>query len=623
MKKLLTIFLFLFLIKTFAQQPNEMRAVWITNVDSYVLFNDINIINAMDYLDSLNINVIFPVVWNKGYTLYPSKIMDSLFNTPIWPTFTGKDPLKKIILEAHRHGIEVIPWFEFGFSSSYSQNGGHIISKFPGWAAKNSNGNLVVKNGFDWMAGTNPEVQNFMISLITEVIDNYDVDGIQGDDRLPAMPYEGGYDSATVAIYKFEHNGANPPGNPGDQNWRQWRADKLTEFLSRMRDSIKTRGKDFILSVSPSPYPFGYNEYLQDSPKWLQQGLVDNIIPQLYRQDISSYSFELTKALSYIPPDKKDIFFPGILAKVGSYLISPDLLLKSISANRQNNVNGESFFFYEAFTADNGKLGDTLRATYYAEDALLPYRNGNNWRPKAEIVNEDENGAVLSGNWEKKPVQGFNPNVYWTSDTSEASIKYSFNIVNEGWYQLYVYIVPNSLFTKQARYIAFSASDSTEIILNQQDQKNNGWTKLVDVYLHKGKQKVLKLDNKYLESGKYLLADAAMLMINRKLSPNIIISSAENEKLMTKVIDKYSLRQNYPNPFNPVTTIEYSIPKESKVSINVYDILGRRVRTLFDEVLAAGSYSVRFNGNGLASGVYFYELKADNYSSIKKLLLMK
>lgn len=68
------------------------------------------------------------------------------------------------------------------------------------------------------MAGTNPDVQNFLLSLIMEVIDNYDVDGVQGDDRLPAMPIEGGYDSITVAIYKSERSGSNPPSSYTDLN---------------------------------------------------------------------------------------------------------------------------------------------------------------------------------------------------------------------------------------------------------------------------------------------------------------------------------------------------------------------------------------------------------------------
>ena len=85
----------------------------------------------------------------------------------------------------------------------------------------------------------------------------------------------------------------------------------------------------------------------------------------------------------------------------------------------------------------------------------------------------------------------------------------------------------------------------------------------------------------------------------------------------------YSLSQNYPNPFNPSTTIEYSIPKSSFVSLKVYDVLGREVVTLVDEEKSQGNYLVVFNAKGLSSGIYFYRMQAENFVEIKKLILMK
>ena len=125
-----------------AQPLQQFRATWLTNVDSYVLATDNSIVEAVNYLIINWMNVIFPVVYNKGYTLYPSAVMDSFFNAPTIPdpSFQNRDFLDRLVIEAHRVGIEVIPWFEFGFSSSYSLNGGHIVAKFPDWALKNIQG---------------------------------------------------------------------------------------------------------------------------------------------------------------------------------------------------------------------------------------------------------------------------------------------------------------------------------------------------------------------------------------------------------------------------------------------------------------------------------------------------
>jgi len=93
----------------------------------------------------------------------------------------------------------------------------------------------------------------------------------------------------------------------------------------------------------------------------------------------------------------------------------------------------------------------------------------------------------------------------------------------------------------------------------------------------------------------------------------------------------FSLSQNYPNPFNPVTKIRFSIANSSPLSplqrgttsITVYDVTGREVRTLVNERLEPGMYEVTFDGNGLASGVYFYELRAEGYRETKRMVLIR
>lgn len=93
--------------------------------------------------------------------------------------------------------------------------------------------------------------------------------------------------------------------------------------------------------------------------------------------------------------------------------------------------------------------------------------------------------------------------------------------------------------------------------------------------------------------------------------------------LKDKLPSHFLLSQNYPNPFNPTTTIIYSIPKQSLVTLKIYDILGREITTLVNEEKIAGTYKIDFNALSLASGVYFYRLEAGIYISTKKLILLK
>ena len=85
----------------------------------------------------------------------------------------------------------------------------------------------------------------------------------------------------------------------------------------------------------------------------------------------------------------------------------------------------------------------------------------------------------------------------------------------------------------------------------------------------------------------------------------------------------FALSQNYPNPFNPTTQIKYSVPQHGYVSLKIYNLLGAEVATLFVGIRESGYYVATFNGDGLASGVYFYRMQANNFVETKKLILLK
>jgi hypothetical protein len=85
----------------------------------------------------------------------------------------------------------------------------------------------------------------------------------------------------------------------------------------------------------------------------------------------------------------------------------------------------------------------------------------------------------------------------------------------------------------------------------------------------------------------------------------------------------YNLKQNYPNPFNPVTNISFDIPKSGLVTLKVYNILGKEIATLVNEVKNPGSYLVDFNASDLSSGVYFYKLETGGFSAVKRMILVK
>lgn len=95
------------------------------------------------------------------------------------------------------------------------------------------------------------------------------------------------------------------------------------------------------------------------------------------------------------------------------------------------------------------------------------------------------------------------------------------------------------------------------------------------------------------------------------------------EPVSGNIPSDFELNQNYPNPFNPSTTINFSIPVEAFVTLDVYNAIGQKVASLVNEDKSAGTYNVDFNASNLTSGIYFYKISAGNFTETKKMILMK
>lgn len=188
----------------------KVRGIWITNVNSDILQPVVDIDTFKSEVDKYikrlaqtGFNVVFPVVWWGGYTLFQSKEMMQRFpeQHQIDPHYADTDPLQAIVDAAHRHYMKVIPWFEFGFGSSNIDSYEHgeddyILKEKPSFAAKRAEDKAQdlykpASQKFRWMNAFNPKVQEFIEALILEVCQEYEIDGIQGDERLPAFPAEG------------------------------------------------------------------------------------------------------------------------------------------------------------------------------------------------------------------------------------------------------------------------------------------------------------------------------------------------------------------------------------------------------------------------------------------------
>ena len=329
-------------------QKTEIRGVWITNIDSEVLFSKSATKAAVNRLENLNFNTLYPTVWQGGYTLYPSQVAQQVFGKSLDPTpgLQGRDFLQEIISEAHQKGLTIIPWFEFGFMAPADSE---LARLHPNWLSKRRDGTTIKMQGKYprvWLNPFHPEVQKFILDLVMEIVTKYDIDGIQFDDHF-GLPAEFGYDDFTVKLYEKELPGLYPPDDYQETFWVRWRADKINNFMERISKEIKAIKPDCIISVSPNPLHFALPAYLQDWLTWKTEKWIDEIVLQIYRRDIKRFIKELERtevklAKNHIP------FAIGILSGLKNNSTPITTIEEQVEAVRQRNFAGVSFFFYES-----------------------------------------------------------------------------------------------------------------------------------------------------------------------------------------------------------------------------------------------------------------------------------
>nr|WP_245927704.1 glycoside hydrolase family 10 protein [Aphanothece hegewaldii] len=330
-------------------QSSELRGVWLTNIDSDILFSEQKLSDSIVTLKELNFNTLYPTVWNWGYTLYPSKVAKQAIGIEIDPTesLQKRDILQEILDQGHRKRMTVIPWFEFGFMAPADSE---LAKRHPEWLTQRKDKSTIWLEGKVhqrvWLNPLDSNVQKFITDLVLELIDNYDVDGIQFDDHF-GYPSDFGYDPLTVQLYQQEHQGKLPPTNHLDKDWIQWRADKITEYMEQLVQTIRLRTSKVIISVSPNPQAFSLESYLADWHKWEKKGLIDELVIQVYRSKKEDYLRELQSKELQIAKARIPVGI-GILAGLKGRPVNRKNITEQVTIARENGFAGVSFFFYES-----------------------------------------------------------------------------------------------------------------------------------------------------------------------------------------------------------------------------------------------------------------------------------
>ncbi len=350
------------------QRPHqEVRGVWMTSNDMSILGDHTKVQDAMSQLNRLNFNTVYPVAWNSGYVMYPSAVAYQAGIQPfVFRGREGQDIMADVIAQGHRQGLLVMPWFEFGFMAPATSE---LALNHPDWLTQKRDGDQVsisAAGEVAWLNPFRPEVQQFITSLLVELVTQYDVDGIQFDDHM-SLPSEFGYDSYTVALYTKETKKV-PPTDALDPAWVKWRSDKITAFMVSLHKAVKAQKPNAIFSISPNYYDFAYHLHLQDWRAWVKQGVADELIVQVYRPDMQSFVEqinrpEIQEAQQKIPTGI------GVLTGLRNSPVAMAQIRSQVRAVQERGL-GVAFFYYESLWHEAPEPMEERLAGF---QALFPY----------------------------------------------------------------------------------------------------------------------------------------------------------------------------------------------------------------------------------------------------------
>jgi len=343
---------------------NELHGVWLRPVEK----NQVEIAKTLDRLKKTGIDNVFIETYYQGYTIFPSSTMVQYGIKDQRPEFEGWDPLRIWISEAHKRNIKVQIWFQTFYvgNENIFKNPKHILSVYPEWA------NLQKKyadsdkpmysvsehNGY-FLDPANPNVTKFLTALLTEIVTNYDIDGLNIDYiRYPKSlsPNFSGYLDSSWGFTKTARGefkslyGKDPveiqQSDPLFSKWVSYRQDKVTDFVSKLR-SI-TDGKNIMIStvIFPGQSDTSVTK-LQNWSVWGQKGYVDAFTPLIMNSDKYLASTSV-REIRNMAGNKVNIF-TGLFEPFTSG--TPAELLGQITAVRQEGASGIILF-------DNAHVSD-------------------------------------------------------------------------------------------------------------------------------------------------------------------------------------------------------------------------------------------------------------------------
>jgi uncharacterized lipoprotein YddW (UPF0748 family) len=365
--------------------PAEVRGTWLTTTANDALATPADTAATMRRLREIGLNTVYVECWKNGYTEFPSDTLRKAIGITHKINLPGaapnRDLLFETVVEAHRNQLLHIAWFEYGFMAAAGATQNELRAKKPQWLLRDRAGSEIAPDGMVWMNPIHPEVRAFLLNIILEAIERYDLDGVQLDDRLAWPANTMGYDDYTKTAYAKDHSGMPPPADdPDNAEWVRWRAAKVSEFADQFQKLVRKARPKILVSVSPSPWPWSGEHHAANWPAWAKDKWMDEFVPQLYRDNFARFAKEWPEQLDAVGSARHGDVIAG-LRIVGEGPVAPwDDLKKMADLVRDTGGGGHCWWFSRGVLE---AYPDPLRNYYNVAGvgyAAHPKRDAD-WRP--------------------------------------------------------------------------------------------------------------------------------------------------------------------------------------------------------------------------------------------------
>lgn len=360
---LAVLLLYLFLFSSPGYAGQEIRGLWV--VRNSIVHPD-SITQLIEFADSNNFNVLFVQVRGRGDAYYKSHFAPGPENHPEIPD--SFDPLEMVIDLAHERGIEIHAWFNMYFTwapPEFPADPQHPLNRRPEWFMVSRTGTNMGTSPIESFTGPSVEgrymspclesVRLYLTRIISEVIMNYNVDGV----HLDYIRYPGrDYDFHPVMREQFlKRYGVDPLDVVnGDQTidpelkflktWVDFRVSHIDKNVYDIAERIKMFGGNIRLSAAVKAHADeAYYEFGQNWTGWLNQGIVDFVVTMSYQEDDESFITVLNASLNKVDRRK-------VIGGIGIYKIEPEIASKQIAIARDMGLLGYCLFSYNTFVGD-------------------------------------------------------------------------------------------------------------------------------------------------------------------------------------------------------------------------------------------------------------------------------